>query len=120
MMQRLLKFDPHLSGSVLNGHAGRYAQIDIDLFTDSPKVVEYFLIESGMPFKGRERRLYVGEIARTVPNFELETEAAIFSITVFQEHDARTIVRATPGGKPIERIRPERLRAKIVSESSEG
>ena len=51
MMQSLATFNPHLSGSVLSGNAGRYAQIEIDLFTDSPKAVEYFLVDSGLDFK---------------------------------------------------------------------
>ena len=36
------KFNPYLTGSVLDGTAGRYAEIDIQLFTDSAKDVEIF------------------------------------------------------------------------------
>jgi hypothetical protein len=114
MMQVLTKFDPHLSGSVLSGNAGRYAEIDIDLFTDSPKAVEYFLVDSGLDFKGRERRVFVGEMARSVPNFQIETENVVYSITVFQSQDLRASVRSTREGRPIDRIRPDRLQEKMA------
>jgi hypothetical protein len=120
MMETLAKFDPHLSGSVLNGNAGRHAEIHIDLFTDSPKAVEYFLVDSGTECKSSERRMYIGECARSVPSFELETEDVSYRITVFQVQDLRTAVKATPAGKPIERIRAERLRSMISLELPGG
>jgi hypothetical protein len=120
MMASLEKFDPHLSGSVLNGNAGRHAEIHIDLFTDSPKAVEYFFVNCGIEFKSAERRMYFGECARSVPGFELETEDATYRITVFQPQDLRTAVKATPAGKPIERIRADRLRSMIALEQPGG
>ena len=40
IMEVMQKFNPYLTGSVLDGTAGRYAEIDIQLFTDSAKDVE--------------------------------------------------------------------------------
>lgn len=50
MMQLLGPFSPWLTGSVLDGTAGRNARIDILLFPDSAKEVEIFLLDRGIPF----------------------------------------------------------------------
>ena len=43
-MQLLEKFDPYLTGAVLDGSAGLGAETDIHLFADSLKDVEMFLL----------------------------------------------------------------------------
>lgn len=44
LMRVLEPFSPCLVGHVLEGTAGRYARIDLDLFADSAKDVEIFLL----------------------------------------------------------------------------
>ena len=105
MMQLLLQFDPHLSGSVLSGSAGKYSDINIHLFTDSVKDVELFLLNRQIPYRSRERRVYIGGHPRSVPNFSVSTEDANFDITVFAPRDLRYQLRTTAEGKPFERAR---------------
>ncbi len=105
MMQLLLQFDPHLSGSVLSGSAGKYSDINIHLFTDSVKDVELFLLNRQIPYRSRERRVYIGGDPRSVPNFSVRTEGANFDITVFAPRDLRYQLRTTAEGKPFERAR---------------
>ncbi len=50
LMRLLAPFSPWLTGSVLDGTAGRHARIDILLFPDSAKEVEIFLLDQGMAF----------------------------------------------------------------------
>jgi len=50
LMRRLAPFSPWLTGSVLDGTAGRHASIDLLLFPDSAKDVEIFLLDQGIPF----------------------------------------------------------------------
>lgn len=50
LMHQLAPFSPWLTGSVLDGTAGRHARIDILLFPDSAKEVEIFLLDRGMRF----------------------------------------------------------------------
>ena len=50
LMHRLAPFSPWLTGSVLDGTAGRHARIDILLFPDSAKEVEIFLLDQGIRF----------------------------------------------------------------------
>ena len=51
LMHRLAPFSPWLTGSVLEGTAGRHSRIDILLFPDSAKDVEIFLLDQGVPFR---------------------------------------------------------------------
>src|SRR5687768_11871304 len=44
VMQALNAFRPYLSGAVLKGTAGRYADIDLQLYTDDLKSLELFFL----------------------------------------------------------------------------
>ena len=105
MMQLLAQFDPHLSGSVLSGSAGKYSDINIHLFTDSVKDVELFLLNRQIPYRSRERRIYIGGESQSVPNFSVSTDHADFDITVFAPRDLRYQLRTTAEGKPFDRAR---------------
>ena len=55
-MTFLEPFNPHMTGGVLDGTAGRYAQIELDLFADSSKDVEIFLLSHGISYSSTEIR----------------------------------------------------------------
>jgi len=120
MMQLLLQFDPHLSGSVLSGSAGKYSDINIHLFTDSVKDVELFLLNRQIPYRSRERRVYIGGDPRSVPNFSVSTEDANFDITVFAPRDLRYQLRTTAEGKPFDRARIDWLNSVLESARTAG
>ena len=113
MMQLLAQFDPHLSGSVLAGSAGKYSDINIHLFTDSVKDVEMFLLNRQIPYRSRERRVYIGGEPRGVPNFSVSTDDADFDITVFAPRDLRYQLRTTAEGKPFDRARIDWLNSAL-------
>ena len=50
VMRFLADFRPYLTGSVLDGTAARYAEIEIDLYADSAKDVEIDLLSRNMPY----------------------------------------------------------------------
>jgi hypothetical protein len=111
LMQRLARFDPHLTGSVLAGTAGRYAQVEIHLYTDNAKDVELFLLNGGLDYRTREARFWSGDEPRSVPVFEFESDDTPVVLYVFESRDLRRPVRATAEGRPIERSRLDRLDA---------
>ncbi len=115
MMQLLAQFDPHLSGSVLSGSAGKYSDINIHLFTDSVKDVEWFLLNRQIPYRSRERRVYSGGEPRGVPNFSVSTDDADFDITVFAPRDLRYQLRTAAEGKPFDRARIDWLNSVLDS-----
>jgi hypothetical protein len=56
VMRLLEDFRPYLTGAVLDGTAGRYAEAEIDLFADSAKEVEIFLLSRQVVFELAENR----------------------------------------------------------------
>ncbi len=120
MMQLLVQFDPHLSGSVLSGSAGKYSDINIHLFTDSVKDVELFLLNRQIPYRSRERRVYIGGEPRGVPNFSVSSDDADFDITVFAQRDLRYQLRTTAEGRPFDRARIDWLNSVLGDSGTAG
>jgi len=50
-MQMLDEFQPRLTGAVLDGTAGRYSPIHLQLFADSSKDVEIWLLSNNIAFR---------------------------------------------------------------------
>lgn len=71
IMEVFAEFAPYLTGSVLNGTAGRHASIELLLFTDAAKDLELFLINRGIPYEAVERRVTRGAGTRVLPSYRL-------------------------------------------------
>lgn len=56
MMRQLEMFNPYLTGPALEGIAGRYTEAEIQLFADSAKDVEIFLLNKGISFEHADIR----------------------------------------------------------------
>ncbi len=55
VMELLADFRPYLTGPVLDGTAGRYAGVDIELYADSAKDVEIMLLSRGISYEIDEK-----------------------------------------------------------------
>jgi len=106
-MREFERFEPRLTGSVLAGSAGRYADINLHLYTDNGKGVELYLIERGTSYRAAQSRLYAGAEARVVPVFSFDDDGVEIELTVLTPRDLRLPVRTGPEGRPIERVRLE-------------
>ena len=104
-MRELEQFQPYLTGSVLNGNAGKYADINLQLYTDNGKAVEMYLIERGIPYKAGQTRLYSGGEACVVPMYTVEDESVAIELTVLSTRELRIPIKTSPGGKGIERAK---------------
>lgn len=104
-MRELARFNPHLTGSVLNGNAGKYADVNLQLFTDNEKAVELYLIDRRIPYQAAQSRLYSGEEMRTVPVYTLSDHGTDIELTVLSTLDLRGPLRTSPEGKSIERAK---------------
>ncbi len=51
LMRQLEQFHPYLTGPALDGTAGRYAGAELEVFADSAKDVEIFLLNKGIDFE---------------------------------------------------------------------
>ncbi|MGE5027385.1 MAG: hypothetical protein ACM3JK_02830 [Betaproteobacteria bacterium] len=109
VMRQIERFNPYLVGSVLNGTATRYSGIDLQVFADSAKEVELFLLGKQMPYKSSEMRLHFGGEMRCFPVFTLQGEGAEINITVLATGDLRQIPRGHPDKRPLDRARARQV-----------
>ncbi|PPD56521.1 MAG: hypothetical protein CTY10_03740 [Methylotenera sp.] len=121
-MQLFERFNPHLTGSVLDGTAGKFAQTNIHLFADSAKEVEMFLLNMQIPFESSEKSYRLSDkpskdkkdkVRKTVPVFILETELGVQKLSVFDVDDLRIATKKTSDGANAERINIAELKALI-------
>lgn len=99
LMTLMHRFNPYLSGSVLAGTAGRHAEIDIQLFADSAKDVEIFLINEGISFRHSLPRSDRAEAVLTVQAGDTEANLVIYPLREervhFKTRDGRSRERAS-------------------------
>ena len=96
MMQIMQRFNAYLTGSVLDGSAGRYAEIDIQLFTDSAKDVEIFLLNQHLDFAHSVPRTDRAEAVLT-----LDDDDAVIHLIIYPAHQERVSFKTRDG-----RVRP--------------
>ncbi len=100
LMGWLQRFKPYLSGSVLDGSAGRHAEIDIQLFPDSAKEVEIFLVNAQIDYRHSVPRT---ERAEAVLTFE---DPMTINLVLYPP-DLERIRFKTRDGRPRPRARLE-------------
>lgn len=103
VMEELAAFNPHLTGSVLRGNAGKYAGIHLQLFCESPKGIEHHLLDRNIAFKTEDARFYSGELEVRVPVLVFERAGVQIYLAVLSPRDQRLQLKTSPLGKPIER-----------------
>jgi len=102
-MRELKDFNPYLTGPVLSGLAGRYAEIDLQLFPASTKEVEIYLLDRNLPYSTSEGRRYSGDRARAVTVLSLMWQGAPLRLTIFDPRDERLALKTTQAGRVMER-----------------
>lgn len=109
LLEMLAEFHPYLAGSVLDGTAGEHSNIDIQIFADSAKEVEIFLLNRGMVYEHVEPR---NERVEAV--LLLETDTADANLVIYPPRLERVSLK-TRDGRPRERIKADALR-KLLAE----
>lgn len=104
-MRLLERFNPYLSGSVLNGTATRHSDINIQLFTDNIKEVELFLLNRNIPYEAGEKRFRLNDEILAIPVFTLQGEITEIRVAVFATDDLRRTTQDSVAGKAQERAR---------------
>ena len=112
LMEILQEFRPYLTGSVLDGTAGRYAEIDLQLFADSAKEIEIFLLNRGIPYSHATPRNDRAEAVLVV-----ESEDAVANLVVYPTLDERITPKGRDG-RPRERARLTAVQALLTANSA--
>lgn len=118
VMQALERFSPYLTGPVLSGLAGPYAEIDLQLFPDSAKEVEIFLLDRGLPFSTSEARRYSGDRARAVSLISLDWQGFPVRLSVFDPRDERVALKTSQAGRVMDRAGIAEVSAILASEKA--
>jgi hypothetical protein len=111
-MEIVQDFNPCLSGAVLDGTAGRGADIDIQLFVDSAKEVEIFLLNEHIEYRHDAPR---SERAEAV--LVIDCAGTAINLVIYSRQDERVVFR-TRDGRVRPRARIDAVR-RLLAEPSE-
>lgn len=106
VMQLLQDFRPCLTGAVLDGTAGRYSAIELDIFADSSKDVEIFLLSNSISYEVDELQHHGHDPAET--RLRLDHEGFPVHLMVFPPLAERSHPRNPHTGRA-------RLRAHVTA-----
>lgn len=113
LMHDLAAFNPYLTGAILDGTAGRHAEIELQLFPESGKHVDIYLLERGVKFTAREQRRYAGDRAHVSIALSFDWQGCPVKLEVFDPRDERVALKTSLAGRVIERAGLAELRALI-------
>ena len=102
-MRALEPFSPYLTGAVLKGTAGPYAEIELQLFPESTKEVEIFLLERRITYTTHEGRRFSGDRAHAMSVLSLDWQGAPLKLTVFDPRDERLALKTSQAGRVMDR-----------------
>ena len=102
-MRALERFNPYLTGPVLKGTAGPYAEIELQLFPESAKEVEIFLLERRLAYTTHEGRRFSGGRAHAMSVFSLNWEDTPLKLSVFDPRDERLALKTSQAGRVMDR-----------------
>lgn len=94
VMRDFAEFRPVLVGSVLNGTAGQFSDVNLQLFTDDPKSLTIFLVNRRYRFDEGTKRVQRGGRFEEVPQIELEVDGVPVNLTVLDLGDERVAPRS--------------------------
>lgn len=103
IMREFAAFRPYLVGPVLKGTAGRYADLDLQLFPPDSKAVELFLVNRGLAYDVSEQRHFCGDEPRQVSILRVEWDGLPVNLAVYDAIDERGALKTSIAGRPIER-----------------
>ncbi|HKO87033.1 MAG TPA: UDP-N-acetylmuramate--alanine ligase [Burkholderiales bacterium] len=118
-MTELDQFNPYVAGPVLKGTAGRYADIDLQLFTDDLKAVEFYFLNRDLPYEVSDERHYSGDEMRPAQILHVEWRGVALNLAIYRANDERRALKGTPGGRNIERANVTALRAMLNPSTAE-
>lgn len=115
VMREFDDFRPALVGSVLTGTAGMHSDVNLQLFTDDPKVLTMFLVNRRYRFEEGSRRIRRGDHLDEVPQISLDVDDITVTLTVLDRDDERSAARPrAEASEPALRARLAEVEALLV------
>jgi len=119
-MRALEQFSPYLTGPVLAGLAGPFAEIDLQLFPASSKEVELFLLDRNIAYEASDQRRYTGDRARAVAVISLAWQGVPLRLSVFDPRDERSAIKTTQAGRVAARAGIAEVRTLVEADDRLG
>jgi len=94
LMKKLIAFNPHLTGAALDGTAGRYPTLHIQLYADSMKEVEFFLLNHNIVYETRDRKSRTTDPMqdkKMIPVLTLEGSMGPIELFIYHTDDLKII-----------------------------
>ncbi len=92
-------FHPYLTGPVLSGTAGRYSEIDIQVFTDDAKTLELHFLNRNIAFDIGEQRRWIGGEECTVSVITLDWNGNEVNVSILGAKDERVSMKTSVAGR---------------------
>ena len=92
LMKKLNAFNPHLTGAVFDGTAGRYPTIHIQLYAESMKEVEFFLLNHNIAYQTRDRKSHTKDLMQNkkmIPVLTLEGSLGPIELLIYHIDDMK-------------------------------
>jgi hypothetical protein len=112
IMAELMPFQPHLTGAVLNGTAGEHSDIRLQLFSESPKDVEIYLLNKRIDFEVSESSHFKGR-SEPVETLSFIWQQEGVHLALYETDELRGAVKKSASGRQ-ERADIEFVRALIL------
>jgi hypothetical protein len=117
-MEQLSEFRPYLTGAVLNGTAGEHDDIHLQLFADSAKEVEIYLLGRNVDIDISETPHFKGGRHDPVETVSFQWKRETVHAELYDMDDLRGALKPRSDGR-LQRIDANGLRTLIENESSE-
>lgn len=113
VMQLLSHYHPYLTGAVLDGTAGRYAEVELEIFADSSKDVEIELLSREIPYES----VGIRHQNPTAPEarLRLDWDETPVMLSVFPPTAERHVRKAPHSGKSHVRANPSAVAALLAA-----
>jgi hypothetical protein len=114
VMDALAEFSPYLTGAVLNGTAGEHDDIHLQLFVESPKDVEIFLLNRDVLMEISETPHFKGARHDPVETISFLWKREGVHAEVYDLNDLRGALKPRPDGR-LQRADVDAVRALITA-----
>lgn len=112
VMEALAQFQPYLTGPVLNGTAGEHDDIHLQLFADSAKEVQIFLLDKNVEIEISETPHFKGARHDPVETVSFMWHKEGVHAELYELHDLRGALKPRADGRP-QRADADAVRALI-------
>jgi hypothetical protein len=117
VMDQLADFRPYLTGAVLNGTAGEHDEIHLQLFADSAKEVQIYLLNRNVNIDISETPHFRGGRHDPVETVSFMWHKETIHAELYDFHDLRGALKPRPDGR-LQRVDAAGLRALMANDQT--